>query len=130
MCGFSCSQDRHYINEILLKVALSTIKPLVLKDFKIIWLFCLLNEYSRNVSCTLNIYIFLFCWNRSDVSPFFFPNLMKSLEWVNEWVIVANSVELDFYSASSLKQQSAGRHVTPLWHIILIPGQQVFALSP
>jgi hypothetical protein len=26
--------------------------------------------------------------------------------------------ELDFYSASSLKQQSAGRHVAPLGHII------------
>jgi hypothetical protein len=38
--------------------------------------------------------------------------------------------ELDFYSANSLKvkQQSAGRHVAPLWHIILIPSQPVFAL--
>ena len=38
--------------------------------------------------------------------------------------------ELDFYSVSSLKQQSAGRHVAPLAHIILIPSQPVFALSP
>ena len=38
--------------------------------------------------------------------------------------------ELEFYSASSLKQQSTGRHVAPLWHIILIPSQPVFALSP
>jgi hypothetical protein len=38
--------------------------------------------------------------------------------------------ELDFYSASSLKQQSPGRHVAPLWHIILIPSQPIFALSP
>jgi hypothetical protein len=38
--------------------------------------------------------------------------------------------ELDFYSASSLKQQSTGRHVAPLGHIILIPSQPVFALSP
>jgi hypothetical protein len=37
--------------------------------------------------------------------------------------------EFDFYSANSLKQQSAGRHVAPLGHIILIPNQQVFALS-
>ena len=37
--------------------------------------------------------------------------------------------ELDFYSASSLKQQSVGRHVAPLGHIILIPSQPVFALS-
>jgi hypothetical protein len=36
--------------------------------------------------------------------------------------------ELDFHSASSLKQQSAGRHVAPLGHIILIPSQSVFAL--
>ena len=37
---------------------------------------------------------------------------------------------MHFYSASSLKQQSAGRHVAPLGHIILIPSQPVFALSP
>jgi len=33
--------------------------------------------------------------------------------------------ELDFYSASSLKQQSTGRHAVPLAHIILIPTQSV-----
>ena len=33
--------------------------------------------------------------------------------------------ELDFYSASSLKQKSVGRHVTPLWHINLIPSQSL-----
>jgi hypothetical protein len=38
--------------------------------------------------------------------------------------------ELDIYSASSLKQQSAGKHVAPLGHIILITSQLVFALSP
>ena len=37
--------------------------------------------------------------------------------------------ELDFYNASSLKQQSADRHVAPLGHIILIPSQPVFAIS-
>jgi hypothetical protein len=31
----------------------------------------------------------------------------------------------DFYSASSLKQQSADRHVALLGHIISIPGQPV-----
>jgi hypothetical protein len=35
---------------------------------------------------------------------------------------------LDFYSASSMKQQSAGKHVAPFGHIILIPSQAVFAL--
>jgi len=40
---------------------------------------------------------------------------------------------LDFYSASSLKQQSQqsmGRHVASLRHIILILSQPVFSLSP
>ena len=44
--------------------------------------------------------------------------------------VLDQHAELDFYSASSLKQQSAGRHVAPLGHIIMIPGQPVFALSP
>jgi hypothetical protein len=35
-----------------------------------------------------------------------------------------------FFSASSLKQQSAGGHVAPIGHIILIPSKPVFALSP
>ena len=37
---------------------------------------------------------------------------------------------LDFYSASSLKQQSVDKHVVPPGHIILISRQPVFALSP
>ena len=37
---------------------------------------------------------------------------------------------LYFYSVSSLKQQFSGRHVAPLGHIILIPRQPVFALTP
>jgi hypothetical protein len=37
--------------------------------------------------------------------------------------------ELDFYSVSLLKQQSADRHVAPLGHIILIPSQTVFAAA-
>jgi hypothetical protein len=42
--------------------------------------------------------------------------------------VLDQHAELDFYSASSLKQQSAGRHVAPLGHIILIE-PPVFALS-
>jgi hypothetical protein len=38
--------------------------------------------------------------------------------------------ELGLYSVSSLKQQYAGRHVAPLWQIILIPSQPVYAISP
>ena len=44
--------------------------------------------------------------------------------------VLDQHAELDFYSASSLKQQSADKHVAPLWHIILIPSQPVCALSP
>ena len=37
---------------------------------------------------------------------------------------------LDFYSACSLKQQSADSHVAHISHIILIPSQSILALSP
>jgi hypothetical protein len=36
---------------------------------------------------------------------------------------------LDLYNASTLKQQSMDRHVSPLGHIMLISSQPVFALS-
>ena len=45
-------------------------------------------------------------------------------------IVLDQHAELDFNSASSLKQQSVSRHDAPLGHIILIPGQPVFALSP
>jgi len=44
--------------------------------------------------------------------------------------VLAQHAELEFYSASSLKQQSTGRHITLLGHTILIPSQSDFALSP
>jgi len=37
---------------------------------------------------------------------------------------------LDLFSASSLKQQYAGRHVAPRGHINPIPSQPVFVLNP
>jgi len=43
--------------------------------------------------------------------------------------VIDQHIELDFYNASSLRHQSAGRHVAPLGHIFLIPSQPVFALS-
>ena len=55
-----------------------------------------------------------------------------NFQWDDDAIcfVLDQYAELDFYSASSLKQQSVGRHVAPLGHIILIPSQQVFALSP
>ena len=43
--------------------------------------------------------------------------------------VLDQHAELDFYSASSLKQQSAGRYNAPLRYIILILSQSVFALT-
>ena len=44
-------------------------------------------------------------------------------QWKDDDVrfVLDQDVECYVYSASSLKEQSAGRHVAPLWHIILIP---------
>ena len=55
-----------------------------------------------------------------------------NFQWDDDEVrfILDQNAELDFYSVSWLKQQSAGRHVAPVGHIILIPSQPVFALSP
>ena len=55
-----------------------------------------------------------------------------NFQWDEDGVrfVLDQHAELDFYSASSLKQQSAGWHVAPLKHIILIPSQPVFVLSP
>jgi hypothetical protein len=45
-----------------------------------------------------------------------------NFQWDDDEVrfVVDKHAELDFNSASLLKQQSAGRHVAPLGHIILI----------
>ena len=57
-----------------------------------------------------------------------------NFQWNDDEVrfVLHQRAELDFYSASSLKQQSAGRHVATFGHItcILIPSQPVFAPSP
>jgi hypothetical protein len=48
----------------------------------------------------------------------------------NKLIVLVQHAELDFNSASSLKQQSADSHVVPLGNIILIPSQPFLALSP
>ena len=52
-----------------------------------------------------------------------------NFQWNDDEVhfVLEQYAQLDSYSASSLKQQSVDRHVTPLGHIILIPSQPVFA---
>ena len=69
-------------------------------------------------------------------SAFFFLAIswreQVNFHWDDDEVcfILDQHAELDFHSGSSLKQLSVGRHVAPLGHIILIPSQPVFALSP
>jgi hypothetical protein len=57
---------------------------------------------------------------------------LNSLNTNSETWVYAQTVEIksDCYSASSLKQHSVDRHVSPLGHIILIPSQQSFAPFP
>ena len=59
-------------------------------------------------------------------------NKLINFQWDDDEVcfVLDQHVKLDVYSASSLKQQSPGRYVAPLEHIIPIPSQAVFALSP
>jgi hypothetical protein len=53
-----------------------------------------------------------------------------NFQWDDDEVrfVLDQHAYLDFYSARLLKQQSVGRHVSPLGHIIPIPSQPVFAL--
>jgi hypothetical protein len=55
-----------------------------------------------------------------------------NFQWDDDEVrlVLDQHAELDFYSASSLKQQSVDRYFAPLGHIILIPSQPVFVLTP
>ena len=86
---------------------------------------------------TKNLGLFL---NILEHYQFSNENLSKIMEGVIEWLLfnaysrIFSAITwswgpLDFYSFSSLKQQSADRHVATLRHIIKIPCQPVFAFS-
>jgi hypothetical protein len=67
-----------------------------------------LSEKSNNKRCSKAISWreqVYFQWDDDAVRPF----------------VLDQHAELDFYSASSLKQQSADRHADPFGHIIRIP---------
>ena len=68
--------------------------------------------------------------NNFSATVYYCNNNLNSLRERCLCFVLDQHAWLDFYSASSLKQQSMGRHVAPLGHIILIPSQPVFALSP
>ena len=63
----------------------------------------------------------------------FFSHIMtgtsfNSMQDDDVHIVLDQHAYLDLYSASSLKQQSADRHVAPLGHIILIPSHPVLLL--
>jgi hypothetical protein len=58
-------------------------------------------------------------------------NQSQNLNWKIRPLCTTLTCLVDFFFIvlSSLKQQSADRHVATLWHIILFPSQHLFALS-
>jgi hypothetical protein len=56
-------------------------------------------------------------------------NKLHSMKWKRCRLCTRSIRLVEFHSASSLKQQSAGRYVIPLALIILIPSKPVFGLT-
>jgi len=87
-------------------------------------------DFVRSSEYVLTLWLYGIYHTRWPPLPGKFPQV--NFQWVDDEVclVIDQHAELDFYSASSLKQQSADRHVAPLGHIVLITSQPVFALSP
>ena len=45
-----------------------------------------------------------------------------------KYFVLDQYAELEYYNATSLKEQSASGHVAPPWHIILISSQPILLL--
>jgi hypothetical protein len=69
-----------------------------------------------------------------SVEPFLSCIMAKTSYILMRWwcLLCTRSTCLAWFllSASSLIQKSMGRHVAPLGHIIMIPSQPIFALTP
>ena len=78
--------------------------------------------------------VFSVLWPVSLLCSFMiaFGFLQRVCQWDDDDVcfVLDQHTWYDFYSACSLKPQSKGRHVTTIGHIILIPSQPVFVLTP
>ena len=83
-------------------------------------------------SILMNEWVNDYCLTPNEQFPSYFMARTSYFEWNDDEIrfVLDQHTELDFYNASSLKQQSAGRQVAPLEHIIMIPRQLVFVLSP
>jgi len=88
-------------------------------------------SFTSTQYCKLKWVIIVYCQlsNFSAISSWW---EQVNFQWDADEVcfVLDQHVQLDFYSTSSLKQQSVDRHLTPLWYIIIISSQPVFALSP
>jgi hypothetical protein len=95
--------------------------------FHFIWFLLNYKDFTKSL-ISYNIYELLLI--KDSMFDFVF-NLKHRVDDDDDVLFVLDQhAELYFYSASSLKQQFADRHIAPLGHIILIPSQPVFALSP
>ena len=80
----------------------------------------------------MNEWLSDYCLTPNEQFSSYFMARASYFEWNDDETRFAldQHTGLDFYSASWLKQQSAGRCVAPLGQITLIPSQPVFTLSP
>ena len=77
--------------------------------------------------------IIFFAWLLFNTNSAMFQwREQANFQWDDDEVhfVLNKNTELDFYSASSLKQMSVDRQVAPLWLIMLILSQPVFGISP
>ena len=72
----------------------------------------------------------LFNATSAIVQQYHGENKLLSMRWWWGRFILDQHAELDFYGASSLKQQSTDWHVALFGHINLIPSQPAFAFTP
>ena len=58
--------------------------------------------------------------------------MINEFSWREQFsrVVLRNPVSLDFCNAGSLTRQCAGKYITAIGHIIIIPSQTVFVLTP
>jgi hypothetical protein len=100
------------------------------------------NRTERYCSSILTIYLLEEMWKLVFNCKFylFLYFILTESRWVGNYCFTPNEPFSDiswrervtnkFYSVSSLKQQSAGRHFNPLGHIILFPSQPFFSNTP
>ena len=79
----------------------------------------------------IQLFIYISAWvSHWNFSALSWHEKATFLNGDDVWFVRDQQSELDFYSASSLKQQFTGWNVTSLWLIILTLSQPVFDLTP